>query len=73
MRDTVAKGGRILGSLDNVLADIVEGDWNFYGGSALTVSGCQEYCPELIEAVRTLQVVWDPPPAVSVGRLSTAA
>lgn len=33
----------------------------------LTVSGCQEYCPELIEAVRTLQVVWDPPPAVSVG------
>lgn len=33
----------------------------------LTVSGCQEYCPELIEAVRTLQVVWDPPPMISVG------
>jgi cobalamin-dependent methionine synthase I len=33
----------------------------------LTVSGCQEYCPELIEAVRTLQVAWDPPPAISVG------
>jgi len=33
----------------------------------LTVSGCQEYCPELIEAVRTLQVVWDPPPPISVG------
>jgi 5-methyltetrahydrofolate corrinoid/iron sulfur protein methyltransferase len=33
----------------------------------LTVSGCQEYCPQLIEAVRTLQVVWDPPPAISVG------
>lgn len=33
----------------------------------LTVSGCQQYCPELIEAVRTLQVVWDPPPAISVG------
>jgi 5-methyltetrahydrofolate corrinoid/iron sulfur protein methyltransferase len=33
----------------------------------LTVSGCQEFCPELIEAVRTLQVVWDPPPAISVG------
>lgn len=27
----------------------------------LTVSGCQEYCPELIEAVRTLQYAWDPP------------
>jgi len=33
----------------------------------LTVSGCQEYCPELIEAIRTLQVVWDPPPQISVG------
>jgi 5-methyltetrahydrofolate corrinoid/iron sulfur protein methyltransferase len=33
----------------------------------LTVSGCQEYAPELVEAVRTLQVVWDPPPAISVG------
>jgi 5-methyltetrahydrofolate corrinoid/iron sulfur protein methyltransferase len=34
---------------------------------ALTVSGCQEYCPELIEAVRTLQFAWEPPPPVSVG------
>lgn len=34
---------------------------------ALTVSGCQEFCPELIEAVRTLQFAWDPPPPVSVG------
>lgn len=33
----------------------------------LTVSGCQEYCPELIETVRTLQYAWDPPPAISVG------
>ena len=33
----------------------------------LTVSGCQEYCPELLEAVRTLQFAWDPPPAISVG------
>jgi 5-methyltetrahydrofolate corrinoid/iron sulfur protein methyltransferase len=34
---------------------------------ALTVSGCQEYCPELLEAVRTLQYAWDPPPAISIG------
>lgn len=34
---------------------------------ALTVSGCQEYCPECIEAVRTLQYAWDPPPMISVG------
>ena len=33
----------------------------------LTVSGCQEYCPHLIEAVRTLQFAWDPPPCISVG------
>jgi 5-methyltetrahydrofolate corrinoid/iron sulfur protein methyltransferase len=33
----------------------------------LTCSGCQEYCPELIEAIRTLQVAWDPAPAISVG------
>ncbi len=33
----------------------------------LTVSGCQEYCPECLEAVRMLQFAWDPPPPVSVG------
>jgi len=34
---------------------------------ALTVVGCQQYCPELIEAVRTLKYAWDPPPMISVG------
>lgn len=33
----------------------------------LTVSGCQEYCPQLIETVRTLQYAWDPTPNISVG------
>mgnify|MGYP001061489646 CR=1 FL=1 len=33
----------------------------------LTVSGCQEYCPECIEAIRTLQYAWEPPPPISVG------
>ena len=33
----------------------------------LTVSGCQEYCPELLETIRTLQVAWSPSPAISVG------
>jgi cobalamin-dependent methionine synthase I len=33
----------------------------------LTVSGCQEYCPQLIEAIRTLQYAWDPAPVISVG------
>lgn len=33
----------------------------------LTVSGCQQYCPHLIEAIRTLQYAWDPAPTISVG------
>ncbi|HEY3310103.1 MAG TPA: dihydropteroate synthase [Anaerolineales bacterium] len=33
----------------------------------LTTSGCQQYCPHLIEAVRTLQYAWDPAPMISVG------
>ena len=33
----------------------------------LTVSGCQQYCPHLIDAVRTLPYAWDPAPAISVG------
>jgi 5-methyltetrahydrofolate corrinoid/iron sulfur protein methyltransferase len=34
---------------------------------ALTVAGCQEYCPECIEAVRALKFAWDPPPLTNVG------
>jgi 5-methyltetrahydrofolate corrinoid/iron sulfur protein methyltransferase len=33
----------------------------------LTVSGCQEYCPEFIEAVRALKFAWDPPPLTNGG------
>jgi 5-methyltetrahydrofolate corrinoid/iron sulfur protein methyltransferase len=33
----------------------------------LTVSGCQQYCPQLIEAIRTLPYAWDPSPKISVG------
>jgi len=33
----------------------------------LTVSGCQEYCPECIEAVRILKVAGDPPPMTNAG------
>ncbi len=33
----------------------------------LTVSGCQEYCPECIEAVRMLKFAWDPPPLTNAG------
>ncbi len=33
----------------------------------LTVSGTQEYCPECIEAVRTIKYAWDPPPLTNGG------
>ena len=33
----------------------------------LTVSGCQEYVPHCIEAVRMLKMISDPPPLVNVG------
>jgi 5-methyltetrahydrofolate corrinoid/iron sulfur protein methyltransferase len=33
----------------------------------LTTSGCQQYCPHLIETVRMLQYAWDPAPQISVG------
>ncbi|MFO7741132.1 MAG: dihydropteroate synthase [Anaerolineae bacterium] len=33
----------------------------------LTVSGCQEYCPEFVEAVRTLKYAWDPAPKTNAG------
>ena len=37
-----AKAAEILGSLDNVLAEVVEGNKAFFGGSALLASGCQQ-------------------------------
>jgi 5-methyltetrahydrofolate corrinoid/iron sulfur protein methyltransferase len=33
----------------------------------LTVSGCQEYGPEFIEAVRMIKFAWDPPPLTNGG------
>lgn len=65
-----SKAGLILGSLDNFLADIVEGDWNFYGGSALTVSGCAQ-CHGTIVEVNTdgslMPTGW---PNTGMGRLN---
>jgi formate-dependent nitrite reductase cytochrome c552 subunit len=65
-----SKAGAILGSLDNFLADIVEGDWNFYGGSALTVSGCQQCHGSVVEVNedRTLKPTgW---PNTGIGRFN---
>jgi 5-methyltetrahydrofolate corrinoid/iron sulfur protein methyltransferase len=75
---TMAKSGipvsadeRVTIALEKLIPRVVELDMPMtdliIDPLVLTVSGCQEFCPELIEAVRTLQVSWDPPPAISVG------
>lgn len=47
--------------IDFPMADLI------FDPLVLTVSGCQEYCPQLIETIRTLQFAWDPTPTISVG------
>ncbi|MBT3669124.1 MAG: dihydropteroate synthase [Chloroflexi bacterium] len=58
-------------ALEKLIPRLLELDYNMQDliidPLVLTVSGCQEFCPELIEAVRTLQYAWDPPPGISVG------
>lgn len=67
----VAADERVTIAIEQLLPRILEIDYPvtdlIIDPLVLTVSGCQEYCPELIEAIRTLEVVWDPPPAISVG------
>jgi cobalamin-dependent methionine synthase I len=67
----VAADERVTIALEQLIPRMLEIDYPIENliidPLVLTVSGCQEYCPELLEAVRTLQYAWDPPPAVSVG------
>lgn len=67
----VAADERVMIALETLIPRMLEIDFPIedliVDPLVLTVSGCQEYGPELIEAVRTLQFAWDPPPAISVG------
>lgn len=67
----VAADDRVNIALESLIPRAVEIDFPvsdlIIDPLVLTVSGCQEYCPELIEAVRTIQYAWDPPPPISVG------
>ncbi len=67
----VAADERVMIALEQLIPRMLEIDFPMENliidPLVLTVSGCQEYCPELLEAVRTLQFAWDPPPAISVG------
>jgi len=67
----VAADERVNIALEKLIPRMIEIDYPITNliidPLVLTVSGCQEYCPQLLEAVRTLQFAWDPPPAISVG------
>lgn len=67
----VAADERVNIALEKLIPRMVEIDYPvtnlIIDPLVLTVSGCQQYCPHLLEAVRTLQFAWDPPPAISVG------
>jgi 5-methyltetrahydrofolate corrinoid/iron sulfur protein methyltransferase len=67
----VAADERVNIALEKLIPRMLEIDFTIQNliidQLVLTVSGCQEYCPQLPEAIRTLQFAWDPPPAISVG------
>ena len=65
-----ARAGEILGSLDNYLADIVEGDTNFHGLSALSVSGCAQCHGSVVEANQDGTLKSTGWPNSGVGRLN---
>jgi len=64
-----AKGAEILGSLDNTLAEVVEGNKAFFGGSALLVSGCQQCHGSTVKVVngRPTPDTW---PNTGIGRIN---
>jgi 5-methyltetrahydrofolate corrinoid/iron sulfur protein methyltransferase len=67
----VSADERVTIALETLIPNFLEIDFPMenviFDPLILTVSGCQEYCPEFLQAVRTLKVAWDPPPAVNGG------
>lgn len=67
----VSADERVTLALERLIPHMVEMDFPItdliIDPLILTVSGCQEYCPEAIEAVRTLKFAWDPPPLTNGG------
>ncbi|MBN2304032.1 MAG: dihydropteroate synthase, partial [Anaerolineae bacterium] len=67
----VSADERVTIAVEKLIPRMVELDYSvenlIIDPLVLTVSGCQEYCPECIEAVRTLPYAWEPSPQISVG------
>lgn len=64
-----AKAAEILGSLDNTLAEVVEGNKAFFGVSALLVSGCQQCHGSTVKVLngRPTPDTW---PNTGIGRIN---
>ena len=65
-----AKAAEILGSLDNTLAEVVEGNTAFYGGSALLVSGCQQCHGSAVKVAKDGRPTPDTWPNTGIGRIN---
>ena len=65
-----AKAAEILGSLDNTLAEVVEGNTAFYGGSALLVSGCQQCHGSAVKVGKDGRPTPDTWPNTGIGRIN---
>ena len=67
----VSSDERLMLALETLIPHMVEMDFPItdliIDPLVLTVSGCQEYCPEFLEAVRALKFAWDPPPLTNGG------
>jgi hydroxylamine dehydrogenase len=65
-----ARAAEILGSLDNTLADVVEGNAAFYGGSAILVNGCQQCHGSTVKTGKDGRPTPDTWPNTGIGRIN---
>ncbi len=65
-----ARAGEILGSLDNTLADVVEGNTAFHGTSAVLVNGCQQCHGSAVKVDKDGQPTPDTWPNTGIGRIN---
>lgn len=65
-----AKAAEILGSLDNTLAEVVEGNAAFHGGSALLVNGCQQCHGSAVKVDKDGRPTPDTWPNTGIGRIN---
>ena len=65
-----ARAAEILGSLDNTLAEVVEGNTAFFGGSALLASGCQQCHGSAVKVDTGGRPTPDTWPNTGIGRIN---